>query len=193
MLKAKAQETISPFKPLHLLQPNIQKKQVLIFCTNSEHSFWMKENQSAWEEVTINPDGYFCDRDGGSATFKFNGKEFNELFVSSPLQPVETSYISGDRQHIKLEKLPLSKEKLEEIGITNQVKLDLFSIPESIADAEKIQKEKLAKRNASTSENLSRLLKKDLNLFFNALSDSGKFSEPGTSSSGEKLTKGLSN
>lgn len=87
----------------------------------------------------------------------------------------------------------MSKEKLEEIGITNQVKLDLFSIPESIADAEKIQKEKPAKRNASTSENLSRLLKKDLNLFFNALSDSGKFSEAGTSSGSEKLTKGLSN
>ena len=184
MLKAKAQKTISTFKPLHLLQPNIQKKQVFIFCTNSEHSFWMKENQSAWEEVTINPDGYFCDRDGGSATFKFHGKEFNELFVSSTLQPVETSYISGARQHIKLEKLPLSKEKLEEIGITNQVKLDLSNIPK-VDDVEKVQKDKLEESKALTSKNLTALFNENMEFFFDKLSESG------TSSGSEKLLSQL--
>lgn len=185
MLKAQAQENISTFKPLHLLQPDPQKtqgKQIFIFCTNSAQSFWIKENHADWEEVSIDPDDYSCDRDGGSATFRFSGKEFNQLYISSPLGK-ETSHISGDGQRINLEKLLLSKQKLEKIGITNQVKLDLSNIPETIADAEK---EKLGKSKASTSKNLSRLLRKDLNLFFDALS------EPGTSSGGEKLAKGLS-
>lgn len=118
MLKAPTQENIST-KPLHLLQPDPQKvrgKQIFIFCTNSEHSFWMKENQSAWEEVKI--DSLEVLRDGGTQTYYFSGKEYNELCIPSPFKKNETPYMSGDRQRISLEKIPLSKEKLQEIGIT---------------------------------------------------------------------------
>jgi hypothetical protein len=75
----KAQETIAILKPLHLLQPNIPGKQIFIFITNSEHSFWIKENQSDWEEVKIDNIEVF--RDGGSRTYYFSGKEYNEESV----------------------------------------------------------------------------------------------------------------
>ncbi|MGC1854117.1 MAG: hypothetical protein WA659_01900 [Candidatus Aquirickettsiella sp.] len=193
MLKAQAQENISTFKPLHLLQPDPQKtqgKQVFIFCTNSMQSFWIKENQDDWEEVKIDEKEIL--RDGGSTTFRFNGKEFNQLYISSALIK-ETCHLSGDGQRVILEKIPLSKEKLQEIGITNQVKLDLSNIPETIAAAEKVQKEKLEKNKVSTSENLSRLWKRDLNLFFDKLSKDKEVSEPETSSRSEKLAKDLAN
>ncbi len=193
MLKAQTQENISIFKPLHLLQPDPQKtqdKQVFIFCTNSMQNFWIKENQDDWEEVKIDEKEIL--RDGGSTTFRFNGKEFNQFYISSALIK-ETCHLSGDYQCVILEKIPLSKEKLQEIGITNQVKLDLSNIPETIADAEKVQKEKLEKSKVSTNKNLSRLWnKKDLNLFFDELSKDEEVSEPGTSSRSEKLAKGLS-
>lgn len=187
----KAQENISTFKPLHLLQPDPQKTQgklVFIFCTNSMQSFWIKENQNEWEEVKIEEKEIL--RDGGPTTYRFNGKKFNQLYISSPLKG--TSHLSGDLQHVILEKIPLSKQKLEEIGITKQVALDLSNIPETIEQTEKALNKKSDKSRKLSASRLVSLSKGDPGLFFETLSgDSGKLSEPGTSS-GNKSAKGLS-
>lgn len=176
----KAQETISTLKPLYLLQPNIPGKVIFIFITSSKKIFWIKENQSDWEKVKIDNIEVF--RDGGSRTYYFSGKEYNELHIPSPLRKNESCYISGDSQSVKLEKILLSEEKLQEIGITNQVKLDLSNIPETIEQAEKALNKKL-KSKRLPAKRLTSLFKEDPGLFFDTLSeDSEEVSKPGTSS-----------
>lgn len=186
----KTQETISKLKPLHLLQPNIPGKQIFILITNSEQCFWMQENQRDWEEVMINPDGYSCDRDGGSTTFRFNGKKFNQLYISSPLEQ-ETSHISGDNEFVSLEKLPLSKQKLEEIGIANQVKLDLSNLKTS-GGAEQALTKKLDKSGKLTARRLTNPFTNNMDLFFDTVSkDSQQTSD--TSESGSSADSRFSN
>lgn len=195
MLKLPAQENIStlPLKPLNLLKHHTQEKQILIFCTDSNRSFWMRksqDDQDDWTEVLVN--SHQCDRDGGSITFRFKEEEYSKLYISSPLYP-ETSYISGNSElKFKLKRIPLSIRNLEKIGITKQVELDLLNIPETTESEEITQRIKSKETDLSKRKNLLRLAQRDLSGFFDALSkDSEEVSEPGTSSAREK-TKGFS-
>ncbi|MCH9637358.1 MAG: hypothetical protein K0U16_05370 [Gammaproteobacteria bacterium] len=128
-------------KPKNLFQANItEDKTALFFMTNSEKEFWMKQEPTDWEKVKIDSREVF--RDGGSTIYSFNGKEYKELYIPSPFKRNETSYISGDFQSVKLEKILVSKEKLEEIGIIYQIELDLTNVPETIVEVERAQRER---------------------------------------------------
>lgn len=128
-------------KPKNLFQANItEDKTALFFMTNSEKEFWMKQEPTDWEKVKIDSREVF--RDGGSTIYSFNGKEYKELYIPSPFKRNETPYISGDFQSVKLEKILMSKEKLEEIGITHQIELDVTNVPETIAEVERAQRER---------------------------------------------------
>ena len=128
-------------KPKNLFQANItEDKTALFFMTNSEKEFWMKQEPTDWEKVKIDSREVF--RDGGSTIYSFNGKEYKELYIPSPFKRNETSYISGDFQSVKLEKILVSKEKLEEIGIIHQIELDLTNVPETIVEVERAQRER---------------------------------------------------
>lgn len=175
-------------KPIHLFKANINNQNdAFFFITESDKEFWMKQDPTDWEKVTI--DSMEVLRDGGSTTYYINGKDYDKLYIPS-LQKNETPYISRNCAPVFFKKIPLSKEILKGIDIT---KLDLSNIPETVADAEKKQKEELQKRHKSINSNLSRLFSANLLSFFDELSeDSEEVSEPGTSSASEKLAKGLS-
>lgn len=139
----KVQQSSSKLEPWYLLQPKVSEKQVFILITNSEKNFWMKENLSDWEEVRITERKLF--RDGGTKNYYFNGKEYNKIHIPSSLHKNQPCYLSGHSESISLEKIPLSKEKLNQVGITTKIELDLSNIPETIVDTEKKQAENLKK------------------------------------------------
>ncbi|WP_342228150.1 hypothetical protein [Rickettsiella endosymbiont of Rhagonycha lignosa] len=183
----KSPENTKKYKPIHLFKANINNKNdAFFFFTESNKEFWMKQDPTDWEKVTI--DSREILRDGGSTTYCFSGKEYDKLYV--PISKKETPYISGNCARIFLKKIPLSKEILNGIDIT---KLDLSNISETIADAEKKQKEEIQKRDKLSNSNLSRLFSTNLLDFFDAISkDSEEISEPGTSFPSEQSAKGLS-
>ncbi len=181
----KAQEV--SIKPFHLLQPNIREKQIFIFITSSEHSFWIKENQNDWEEVKI--DNMEVLKDGGSISYYFKGKEYNKLYIPSSLKRNHPCYISGNSESVKLEKIPLSKQKLEKIGIINKVELDLSNISETTDDAEKALTGKLDKSRKLSTSKLANFFTNDQALFFDMFSEdsqeTSETSESATSTSSD--------
>ena len=186
----KSSENRKKPKPIHLFKANINNKNDAFFLiTDSDQEFWMKQEPTDWETVTIYNREVL--RDGGSTTYYINGREYDELYIPSCLKKNEKPYISGSHtSNVELEKLPLSKEILKGIDIS---KLDLSDISETNADAEKKQKEELQKRDKLSNSNLSRLFSTNLLDFFDAISkDSEEISEPGTSSTSKQLAKGLS-
>jgi hypothetical protein len=185
----KSSENRKKYKPIHLFKANINNKNdAFFFITESDKEFWMKQDPTDWEKVTV--DNMEVLRDGGSTIYYFSGKEYDKLYIPTSMQKKKTPYISGNCDRVFLKKIPLSKEILNGIDIT---KLDLSNIPETKADAEKKQKEELQKRPKLSNSNLTRLFSANLLGFFDVLSeDSEKVSEPGTSSTSEQLAKGLS-
>lgn len=130
----KVPQSSSKLKPLCLLKPNNQRIHLLIFFTHSDESFWIREKDNDWEEVIITPKPNHY-RSGYSEYYS-NKKGYEEIVYSSFKSSenlLNNSY--------SLDSLPLSVEKLEEIGITSKLELDLSGISKTQADAEK-QKEK---------------------------------------------------
>lgn len=185
----KFSKNIKKYKPIHLFKANINtQNDAFFFITDSDKEFWMKQDPTDWEKVTIDRKEVL--RDGGSTTYYINGKEYDKLYIPSSMQKNETPYISGNNALVFLKKIPLSKEILNGIDIT---KLDLSNISETIADAEKKQKEELQKRHKLSNSNPSKLFLTNVNDFFDELSeDSEKDSATGTSFASEELAKGLS-
>lgn len=191
----KVQQSNSKLEPMYLLQPKIQQKQIFFLITNSEKNFWMKENLSDWEEVSITEMEHFRD---GTQNYYFTGKGYDKIHIPSFLERNETCYLSGGFGLIELEKIPLSKEKLIEIDITNKLELDLSNIPETITDAEKKMsdaekaKEKAREKDELTPKDLVKLFKKNPDKFFDLLLDKPQaISEPGTSSNNARTDKPL--
>ena len=165
-----AEENSSKLKPLYLFQASIENEKPAFFLiTDSDKQFWMKQEPTDWKEVTINSMKVL--RDGGSTTYSFSGKEYGKLYIPSPLQKDETPCVSGNCVSVSLEKIPLSKEILKKIGITNKVELDLSYIPETIISPEKGHTEKLKKRDGTTGKNLLGLFHSNPDEFFDALSE----------------------
>jgi hypothetical protein len=159
-----AQENSLKFKPLYLFQAKINsEKPALFLITDSDKQFWMKQEPTDWEKVTITSMEIL--RDVGSTSYYFSGKEYDELYIPSDLQKNETPYISGNCAPVSLEKIPLSKEILKGIDITQ---LDLLDIPETIGAAA-AQRKKLKKIDESAIKN-SRLFHSNPDKFFDVLS-----------------------
>lgn len=175
-------------KPMHLFKANINNKNdAFFFITDSDQEFWMKQEPTDWETVTI--DSMEVLRDGGSTTYYINGKDYDELYIPSSFKKNEKPYISGSQtSNVELEKIPLSKEILKGIDIS---KLDLSNIPETIAESTEIMQRTKSKKTDGSQ--LLRLAHSQGFLgFLNSLQkDSEDLSEPETSSASEK-EKGLS-
>lgn len=156
-----------------------KEKKLLICITNAKEYFWMwEENQSDWEKVKIDKTEVL--RDGGSITYYF--KENGELHI--PFKKNPTCHISGDSKPAILERIPLSKQKLQEIGITNKVNLDLSNL-KTINDAEQALTKKLDKSGKLPARRLVKLFENNMDRFLDTVSkDSQKTSEtsePGSS------------
>lgn len=135
--------------PKYLFQKEIGPDRAAFFLiTDSDKLFWMKQDSTEWEQVAIT--GREVLREGGSTTYFFNGKKYNKLHISAPLE--EDYYIKGDTTSaIGLKKLRLSKEKLEEIGITSQMNLKLSAIQTDSDDMRQTIKTKTKKTKVITN------------------------------------------
>jgi hypothetical protein len=165
----KVPQSSSKLKPHCLLMPKNQRIHLLIFFTQSDKSFWIREKDNDWEEVIITKAEH--SRSGYSEYYS-NKKGYEKIVYS---------YFERSRNLLNnsygLDKLPLSVEKLEEIGITSKLELDLSEISKTQADAEK-QKEKENKSSA-----MSRFHKNRLSAFDWFFNEFDKELEGATSSS----------
>ncbi|KAF5271545.1 hypothetical protein FQR65_LT05165 [Abscondita terminalis] len=185
----KSPENRKKYKPIHLFKASINNQNdAFFFITDSDHEFWMKQEPTAWEAVII--DRIEVLRDGGSTTYYFSGKGYDELYIPSFVRKKETPYISKNSHNkVYLNEIHLSAEKLQEIGIAKEVELDVSNIPRCIAEARETVQTIRSKETVRSKKNYSDLLNKDLLGFFDALSEDSKVSELGVSSSREQLTK----
>lgn len=150
----KVPQSSSKLKPLCLLMPNNQRIHLLIFFTQSDKSFWIKEKDNDWEEVIITK----ADHYRSNYSEYYSNKKGYEKIVYSSFKSSENLLNNS----YGLDNLPLSVEKLEEIGITSKLELDLSELSKTQAEAEK-QKEKKNKSSAKCL--LSRFHKNPLATF----------------------------
>ncbi len=154
----KVQQSSSKLKPLYLLTPNNQRIEVLIFFTNSENDFWIKERENDWQEVSI--------------TKKEAYRSCYTEYYSNKRGYEQITYSSFDKSRnllnnsYRLDEIPLSVAKLEEIGITQKLELDLSKLPETLADAEKVKEVRRGKDKFPASR-----FQGDFYAFFDSLSD----------------------
>lgn len=136
MLRAQ-QESYSKLRPLYLFQVIIEDNLATFFISDSSEKIWMKTQPSSdWKEIKI--DALDAIRDG-ERNYTFHGEEFTKLFIPSCIPSfsrsfIELPYIKGKTSSGKLkenlDELLVSKQKLDELGITKFLDLDLESIPE---------------------------------------------------------------
>lgn len=198
-------ENTKKYKPLHLFKANIEdQKDAFFLITNSDDEFWMKQDPTDWEKIIRGIDFGFPDKRfdvgfaDGAKTYYFNGKNFNQLYIPSGVKKNEYPYISGANcNEVRLEEIPLSKEKLAQIGIINKVELDLEGIPEAsdtLDETEKALNKKLPENSKlSARKKLTNLFTDDPSPSSGVVSKDLEDSKSETLSASEKLTTGLSN
>ena len=129
----KAQESRPKLRPMYLFQANIEKdKPAYFFITDSREKIWVKQAPTDWQEIKIKELVPIRD---GERDYTFHGEEFTKLFIPGMPSPgffIELPYIEGKTSSGKcfrenLNKLLTSQEKLEDLGITKFLDLDLES------------------------------------------------------------------
>ena len=134
----KAQQSSSKLMPKYLFQANIENKLTYFFISYSYEKIWVKQPSTEWEEINV------FDADairGGETTFFLseNKYKFTKLFTgdSGLNQPhfktlpfIEGKTSSGNYTNEDLDEILISKQKLDGLGMTQHLELDLTGIDE---------------------------------------------------------------
>lgn len=134
------QESISKLKPRYLFQANFEKNKPpsYFFISSSLEKIWVKQPRHDWEEIKV------LDADdirGGETTYNLseNKYKYTKLFtgdrgVNQPhfkrLPYIQGKTSSGDYLSEDLDEILMSKRKLDELGITKLLDLDLTNMYE---------------------------------------------------------------
>lgn len=149
------QESISKLKPRYLFQANFEKNKppIYFFISYSLEKIWVKQPRHDWEEIKV------LDADairGGETTYNLseNKYKYTKLFtgdrgVNQPhfkrLPYIEGKTSSGNYLSEDLDEILMSKLKLDELGITKLLDLDLTNMyEETTQDQETAHNKKLS-------------------------------------------------
>lgn len=131
----KAQQSSLELKPKYLFQANIENKLTYFLISYSYEKIWVNQQSSTeWEEIKASCSDAARD---GEATYLLSENKYRFTKLYTPgvnqrdfinLPYIEGKTSSGHYTNEDLDKVLLSKQKLDELGITKQLGLDLTDI-----------------------------------------------------------------